>query len=413
MENNFRNVLIILSAIIIGAIFIHGLWTIRKQKNPYKLKTKKEKVGPLSRDFDRKGFDQDGVGQVKVITHPQDNVQSSDATEYETFQSKSEGNDDFLAESLSINTENPTSHVGHLSSETAETIENPYSKKTPKLDDNYHSAITELSLDGELSPLGDELIEDENKSSQESRNEKKEPKIELVAPPTVKPLYREPVSRPKPIQAKPANKQPLSKAVLKRNQMEINFGKIPQVEDELMPSIHIESEKIASSDGIKTSAINNTHSSATEQIQPPEPQVIILSVVMPANQYMSGASLLPSLLTLGMKFGEMNIFHRHQDNAGNGPVTFSLANIMNPGSFDLDTMETFATQGVSLFMTLPNKGESLAVFEQMLGSAKHLAQEFNAQVVDDKRNILTKQTEQHYVGKIREFDRKNRIAQAK
>jgi len=31
-----------------------------------------------------------------------------------------------------------------------------------------------------------------------------------------------------------------------------------------------------------------------------------------------------------------------------------LANIMNPGSFDLDSMETFATRGVSLFMTLPN-----------------------------------------------------------
>jgi cell division protein ZipA len=32
MEDNFRNVLIILSAIVITAIFIHGLWTIRKQK---------------------------------------------------------------------------------------------------------------------------------------------------------------------------------------------------------------------------------------------------------------------------------------------------------------------------------------------------------------------------------------------
>ena len=76
MESNFRNVLIILSAIIIGAIFIHGLWTIRKQKNPYKLKTKKDKVEPISREFDGKGFDQDGVGQVKVLT-PQNNQQDS------------------------------------------------------------------------------------------------------------------------------------------------------------------------------------------------------------------------------------------------------------------------------------------------------------------------------------------------
>lgn len=48
----------------------------------------------------------------------------------------------------------------------------------------------------------------------------------------------------------------------------------------------------------------------------------------------------------------------------------------------------------------------------MLKAAKQLAQEFNAQVIDDKRNVMTKQTEQHYLGKIREYDRKSRIAHA-
>ena len=33
MEDNVRNALIILSGVVIAAIFIHGLWTIRKQKN--------------------------------------------------------------------------------------------------------------------------------------------------------------------------------------------------------------------------------------------------------------------------------------------------------------------------------------------------------------------------------------------
>ena len=184
-------------------------------------------------------------------------------------------------------------------------------------------------------------------------------------------------------------KKAQSKAALKRNQMDFNFGDELIGEDEPMPSISVDDKPVK---------------------EVLEPQVIILSVVMPANQQMMGAALLPSLLTLGMKYGEMNIFHRHQDNAGNGKVTFSLANMMNPGSFDLDSMETFATQGVSLFMTLPNAGDPFAVFEQMLSAAKQLAQEFNAQVLDDKRNVMTKQTEQHYLSQIREFDRKSRIA---
>lgn len=63
-------------------------------------------------------------------------------------------------------------------------------------------------------------------------------------------------------------------------------------------------------------------------------------------------------------------------------------------------------------MTMPNAGDPFEVFEQMLASAKQLAQEFHGQVLDDKRSVMTKQTEQHYVSRIREFDRKYRIANA-
>jgi cell division protein ZipA len=135
----------------------------------------------------------------------------------------------------------------------------------------------------------------------------------------------------------------------------------------------------------------------------------VLSVVMPEGQMMSGAALLPTLLTLGLRYGEMNIFHRHQDNAGNGQVTFSLANMMNPGTFDLDDIENFSTQGITLFMTLPNTGDAFEVFEKMLNAAKQLAVEFKAQLLDDKRCVMTKQTEQHYMGIIREFERKSCI----
>ena len=40
MEYNFRTALIVISAVVITAIFVHGFWTIRKNKNPYKLKAK-------------------------------------------------------------------------------------------------------------------------------------------------------------------------------------------------------------------------------------------------------------------------------------------------------------------------------------------------------------------------------------
>jgi cell division protein ZipA len=50
------------------------------------------------------------------------------------------------------------------------------------------------------------------------------------------------------------------------------------------------------------------------------------------------------------------------------------------------------------------------VFKLMLSAAKQLAAEFGGQVLDGKRSVMTKQTEQHYISKIREFDRKSRLA---
>jgi len=362
MEDNFRNALIILSGVIIAAIFIHGLWTIRKQKNPYKLKASKEKIKPLPRDFDGSGFDQDGVGQIKVLK--QDN-------EPEVKSEKDFEQDISLEE------------IRHL--------------ENGQNDESYN----ELSSKEQVSEHDVEL----NKSSSNKSEIAVEVKEEITLE---QPMYQQPVSKAKPSSAKPKktvgrktlSKEP-SKKEIKRNQMEINFGDGVSITDEAMPSINV--------DEIDTKPKETASAKETETAKL-DAQVIILSVVMPANHQMSGAVLLPSLLTLGMKYGEMNIFHRHQDNAGNGAVTFSLANMINPGSFELDTMETFVTQGVSLFMTLPNAGDPFAAFEQMLLAAKQLATEFNAQLLDDKRNVMTKQTEQHYVSKIREFDRQHRLA---
>ncbi|WAJ71354.1 cell division protein ZipA [Catenovulum adriaticum] len=138
-------------------------------------------------------------------------------------------------------------------------------------------------------------------------------------------------------------------------------------------------------------------------------EVLILNVVAPEGQLMSGAVLLPTLLTLGFKFGEFNIFHRHQDESGSGDVLFSLANMFNPGTFDIDNIEQFTTQGVSLFLSLPVNADSTATFNMMHNAAKKIAAEFDGQVLDGQRNLLTGQTVQHYIERIREFERRQLI----
>ncbi|REL28839.1 cell division protein ZipA [Thalassotalea euphylliae] len=352
MEDNFRNALIIISAIVIAAIFIHGLWTIRKNRNPYKLKTNDTKVEPMSRDFDGKGFDQDGVGEARVVS----------------------------GSALTGEIEHPPAD---------EEIPNQPAPAPTYNDEPLPVDIAEqpMAADNPVPTTSESEIADE---------------LALESEPSV---YQTPVTQAKPTAAVSTSAKTTSDASLKKNQIELNF------DDSIDTSASGERKEPTfgsqPSDELETS-------DQTPTLEQPEieTEVIVLSVVMPQGQLMSGAALLPSLLTLGMKYGDMNIFHRHEDNAGNGKVTFSLANMMNPGTFDLDNMENFTTQGVSMFMTLPNAGDPFEVFEQMLAAAKQLAQEFNAQILDDKRSAMTKQTEQHYTSKIREFDRKQRIAQS-
>lgn len=138
----------------------------------------------------------------------------------------------------------------------------------------------------------------------------------------------------------------------------------------------------------------------------PEPlgdpvDVLVLHVVAKEGKVLGGDELLPCLLTLNLKFGDMQIFHRHEDNAGTGPVLFSLANMVKPGVFDPDNMEQFTTNGVVLFLQLPCHGDAKRNFSIMLNSAYQLADDLDAIVLDGKRELWTEVSKQAYLSRIK------------
>lgn len=134
--------------------------------------------------------------------------------------------------------------------------------------------------------------------------------------------------------------------------------------------------------------------------------VFVINIMARDGKVIHGATLLQELSSLGFKFGEMNIFHRHVDAAGKGPVIFSLANMVKPGTFDIDFMEQFQTPGVSLFMMFPCAGEASRNYNLMLNAAERIANGIDALLLDASRNPLTPQAIQHDRAIILEFERK-------
>jgi cell division protein ZipA len=136
------------------------------------------------------------------------------------------------------------------------------------------------------------------------------------------------------------------------------------------------------------------------------PQTIVVVHVLSDGDGFNGQQLLESLVACDLKYGDMNIFHRHQE--GSDKVLFSLVNGVEPGTFDLNTMQTLTTPAVSMFMKLQALDEPIDAYELMLDTARRLADEMGGALQDESRSALTNQTIEHWRQTIREQSLKNR-----
>lgn len=138
----------------------------------------------------------------------------------------------------------------------------------------------------------------------------------------------------------------------------------------------------------------------------PVEEVLVINVVARGDDGFSGAAMLQSIMESGLRYGEMNIFHRHESMTGNGDVLFSMANALKPGIFDLDELEHSQVRAVSFFMSLPGPRHPKQALDLMIASARKLSQELGGDLKDENRSVLTAQTIEHYRQRIAEYERK-------
>ncbi|MFT6220642.1 MAG: cell division protein ZipA [Candidatus Endobugula sp.] len=139
-------------------------------------------------------------------------------------------------------------------------------------------------------------------------------------------------------------------------------------------------------------------------------EVLVVNVRAPKGHLFYGSDLLQQVLDTGLRYGAMEVFHRHADEDGEGPVVFSMANMLKPGTFDLKTIDEFSTAGVTLFLTLPVfNNNNMAAFDLMIATAKHIAENLGGELNDENRSVMTGQTIEHYRERIRDFSRRQQL----
>lgn len=142
-------------------------------------------------------------------------------------------------------------------------------------------------------------------------------------------------------------------------------------------------------------------------------EVIVLHLVANDGVRIPGRDLLQQLLEQGLRFGEMNIFHRHRQNAsGSDELLFSMANALEPGTFDIDNMEEKTFRAVTFFLKLPGPARPAEAMDKMLATARKLAQVLDAEIRDDQHSVLTPQTVEHLRARVQDFERRQRLTDA-
>ena len=137
-----------------------------------------------------------------------------------------------------------------------------------------------------------------------------------------------------------------------------------------------------------------------------ETEVIILHVVSADERGFDGKSILEILLACDLRFGDMDFFHRHEREAGRGPIQFSVANMLKPGVFDIDNMATMHTRGLVFFLTLPGPADMSQAFDYMLETARTVARNLDGELLDESRSVLTEQSVELARQRIRDLERR-------
>ncbi|MGB5326113.1 MAG: cell division protein ZipA [Pseudomonadales bacterium] len=114
-----------------------------------------------------------------------------------------------------------------------------------------------------------------------------------------------------------------------------------------------------------------------------EEQLLVLHVRAHDKKGFNGTDLLEILLACDMRYGDRDILHRHERAGGVGSLQFSVANMVEPGTFNLEDIKSFYTPGVSFFMSLPGPDRPDEAFECMLETANCVVKNLDAELLDE------------------------------
>lgn len=195
---------------------------------------------------------------------------------------------------------------------------------------------------------------------------------------------------------KPLSDQPAAKPVILRKTGPVPAAVIkkePEQAELLVPEPKKAAEPIASEtkqvekkdDLLLEEAPRTKNTPLTE-----DEQVVVMHIVAAKGKGFSGKAVLKVFHANGLRYGNMNIFHRISKRGKVTHTVFSVASMVKPGTLDPKEVVEQSFQGLSLFARLPNPAVgTIAAYDEMLHCAQHMVSTLGGELRDQKLRPMT------------------------
>ena len=122
-----------------------------------------------------------------------------------------------------------------------------------------------------------------------------------------------------------------------------------------------------------------------------------------APQKLSGAQLRSALEGESLEHGKYDVFHRLDSS---GAAIFSIASMLEPGTFDLEKMAQESFPGITLFTQLPAPVAGMLAFNELIACSRRLHAALGGTLQDERGVPLTVHRVERIRQEVREFEHK-------
>ena len=125
------------------------------------------------------------------------------------------------------------------------------------------------------------------------------------------------------------------------------------------------------------------------QARPQSKDAILIISVASNKKFFSGDAIMSAMRALDLVPGPMDVFYRYDDSQQH--ILFTVASMVEPGTFPISDMSRFTTSGLTLFGRLPAVKNGSEIFDDMHESAEQLAAQLDGRLLDSQHQPLNDQ----------------------